>query len=331
MLRQGRAASRLWCSQDSGATESVPLQPLLSHVEASTCRVQHDSVQHQQQQKQVERRSMEACPPSDSLKPMTSSSKSSSNRLCQASGRHGSQHVWQIRAVSRIWTGVLLLSLACMAIWAPAAHAATNAGDKAALLAFKSNITSDSGLLQTWSASTDPCGVGSGTPWVGISCTCNGSLPGDYDLLCGEEPVPSTDNGTRVLALNFGDILISEGRKLTGRISPDLDQLTELRLLNLRQNQLSVRVQALQGSAKLMGRCPNCLEQGVQGEHASNMSIYSLPVKLASMAFLMQLGPRRTYRHSSSCPIGCAAADRQLVLVSFLRLATSQRSQRLST
>lgn len=244
MLRQGRAASRLWCNQDSGTTESLALQPLLFHVAASTCGAQHDSELHQQQQKQAVEQSVEAVPPVDSVKPLGSSIKASAGPRCR--------QTWHMQAITRMWTGVLLLSLACMAIQAPAAQAATNAGDKAALLAFKSNITSDAGLLQTWTASTDPCGVGTGTPWVGISCACNGSLPGDYDLLCGEEPAPPTDNGTRVLALNFGDILISEGRKLTGRISADLDQLTELRLLNLRQNSLSVRLAAIRGSMRCM-------------------------------------------------------------------------------
>lgn len=238
MLRQGRAAPKLWCTQDPGTAEPLALQPLLFHVEASTCTAQHVSGRYQQQQKPAEKQSMEAGLPCDSVKTLSSSSS-------KVFERHRCRRSWQTQPVTRMSTGVFLLILAGIASWPPATHAATNAGDKAALLAFKSNITSDSGLLQTWSASTDPCGVGSGTPWVGISCSCNGSLPGDYDLLCGEEPAPPTDNGARVLALNFGDILISEGRKLAGRISPDLDQLSELRLLNLRQNQLTVRMHDL--------------------------------------------------------------------------------------
>ena len=132
---------------------------------------------------------------------------------------------------------LVVLLLAGMAGCIPRAHAITDASDKAALLAFKANITNDAGLLQTWASSTDPCGDPSGQPWVGIACTCSGA----YSLLCENAPEPSTQDGSRVLAINFGDLLVTEGRKLSGRISAELDNLTELRLLNLRQNFLSVR------------------------------------------------------------------------------------------
>ena len=241
MLRQGRAASRLWCDLEPETTGLLPSQPQRIHAKATEC----DNAQHNLQQLvcQQKQQSQQQNSGAGFHSPAGLSSSCSSTGTL-SSARHYGQ--WSLQAedpTNGMWTVIVLLLLAGIASWTPTADAMTNTGDKAALLSFKSSITSDAGLLRTWSASTDPCGDGNGRPWVGISCNCSGSLPGDYDLLCGEQPAPPLDDGSRVLALNFGDILISEGRKLTGQISPDLDQLTQLRLLNLRQNQLSVRVQ----------------------------------------------------------------------------------------
>ncbi|XP_066368879.1 receptor kinase-like protein Xa21 [Miscanthus floridulus] len=91
-----------------------------------------------------------------------------------------------------------------------AAHAAStsNFSDHLALMAFKSQVTSDpSRALATWSNQSVPM-----CQWQGVSCGLKGSRHG------------------RVVALDLGEL------NLVGTVTPALGNLTYLRLLNLSSN-----------------------------------------------------------------------------------------------
>ncbi len=245
MLRQGRAASKTWCTDVFTSAYPQHVHDVSPQHPPLSCSASEDCTVRYQQVKQLPALDVAAmvsrtanCRQIDSEQKqargcsMVDTGLSCASVSCTRS-RGVRTYLWS--EVLLPW--ILVLSLAGLF---QSASSITDAVDKAALLAFKSNITNDGGLLQTWSPSTDPCGDPSGLPWTGITCTCNGSIPGDYDLLCGHAPAPSTSNGSRVLSINFGDIIVSGGRKLTGGISQQLDNLSQLRLLNLRQNYLSV-------------------------------------------------------------------------------------------
>lgn len=74
-----------------------------------------------------------------------------------------------------------LLTLALVAAITTSANTATAPGDKAALLAFKNGLTSDGGVLASWTPATDPCDDG----WAGVRCNCSDLFRSDSAAQAG--------------------------------------------------------------------------------------------------------------------------------------------------
>lgn len=111
-----------------------------------------------------------------------------------------------------------------------------NSADKAALLAFKALVSSDQGLLSSWTNSSDPCS----SAWLGIFCNCTDldhvATPAD----CVTGQTPNSEHA--VIALDLGDQSISKGMQMTGRLAPDLGNLTQLQYLRLDGHRLQVQL-----------------------------------------------------------------------------------------
>ncbi|CAM0879530.1 unnamed protein product [Alopecurus aequalis] len=112
--------------------------------------------------------------------------------------------------MSLLWSLVAVLMIAMV-----------TAGDEAALLAFKAQV-SDGGSLISWNSSADFCS------WEGV--TCNHQRP------------------ARVVELSL------DGRALTGALSPALGNLTFLRMLNLSFNWLHGEIPASLGRLRRLHR-----------------------------------------------------------------------------
>ena len=110
----------------------------------------------------------------------------------------------------------------------------TTSADKAALLAFKALVSSDQGLLSSWTNSSDPCS----SAWLGIFCNCTAldqvTVPAD----CVDGQIPNSEHA--VIALDLGDQSISKGIQMTGSLAPDLGNLTQLQYLRLDGHRLKV-------------------------------------------------------------------------------------------
>lgn len=106
--------------------------------------------------------------------------------------------------------------------------------DKLALLAFKAGIFDPKGVLSGWTLESDPCIDG----WFGISCSCNSfmssSTMNSSQALCAPLSVASSGY-SRVLQIELSEA----GIELTGNLSAALGTLTELRVMNLKNNNFS--------------------------------------------------------------------------------------------
>ena len=91
------------------------------------------------------------------------------------------------------------------------------------------------GLLAAWNASGDPCG----DAWPFVSCRCADVFP----RLSAADCANATGNAAalRVLVLEVGQLVQTEGRQLAGTLPACLGNLTALRVLDLHGNQLHVR------------------------------------------------------------------------------------------
>ena len=90
------------------------------------------------------------------------------------------------------------------------------------------------GLLTTWSNTSDPCD----DAWAFVSCNCTDTYPvlSPSDCTAAE----GDPNSRRVLVLAIIGVIRTRGRQLRGPISAAVANLTELRILDLHDNALSV-------------------------------------------------------------------------------------------
>lgn len=119
----------------------------------------------------------------------------------------------------------------------PVVSSATISTDKAALLAFKALVSSDQGLLATWTNTSDPCR----DAWLGIFCDCFNLHPDTQLSDCGIAKIPSFEDA--VVALDLGDLSLSKGLQLTGQLAPELGSLAQMQILRLDGHKLQVCVQ----------------------------------------------------------------------------------------
>jgi hypothetical protein len=121
---------------------------------------------------------------------------------------------------------------------------ATQPSDVEALKALYRAITNiNSTVVSTWNLATDPCGQpGTWTgSWAGVFCSCT-QIPSDQVQTCTKDYTNSTY--FRVLKLDLGPVTRSSGSsansgKIQAVLPPELGDLTDLRFLDLSQNQIS--------------------------------------------------------------------------------------------
>ncbi|DBA77690.1 TPA: hypothetical protein ACH3X2_008392 [Trebouxia sp. C0005] len=124
----------------------------------------------------------------------------------------------------QLWAQVLCV---CALSHIPPISSTTNSADKAALLAFKALVSSDQGLLSSWTNSSDPCS----SAWLGIFCNCTALDQVTTLADCVSGQTPNSEHA--VIALDLGNQSISKGLQMTGRLVPDLGKLTQLQYLRL--------------------------------------------------------------------------------------------------
>ena len=90
------------------------------------------------------------------------------------------------------------------------------------------------GLLRSWNSSSDPCD----DSWAYVSCNCADTFPVINSTEC--TAAESNASGKRVLVLAVGGVITTYGRQLVGTIPESLANLTELRVLDLHDNDFSV-------------------------------------------------------------------------------------------
>nr|XP_024391349.1 probable LRR receptor-like serine/threonine-protein kinase At1g06840 [Physcomitrium patens] len=117
-----------------------------------------------------------------------------------------------------------LLMLIIFAVVVATASAVSDPIETAALLAFKESIGDTKGVLSKWQGS-DPCGPPS---WTGISCASNATAS-------------NFSHVTELYLLWYG---------FTGTISPQLGDLTYLRILNLMGNRIKGKIPPELGTIK---------------------------------------------------------------------------------
>ncbi|KAL6839026.1 hypothetical protein ACP4OV_031080 [Aristida adscensionis] len=175
---------------------------------------------------------------------------------------------------SRYLLQLLVLLLSTTATSRPAASAPStghDGGDERALVAFKAKISNHSGVLASWNQSTSYCS------WEGITC--------------------GKRHHGRVVALD----LRSQG--LRGTISPEIGNITFLRLLNLSHNNLQGEIPASIGSLRRLQRLDlrkNMLTGGIPSNisHCTSLSVIyigdnalqgSIPAEIGGMPLLAVL------------------------------------------
>jgi hypothetical protein len=90
------------------------------------------------------------------------------------------------------------------------------------------------GLLSSWTSASDPCD----DAWAFLSCNCSSVYPALSAPECSNVTVDFSSR--RVLVLEIGPIVRTQGRQLQGSIPDALGNLTELRTLDLHGNNLRV-------------------------------------------------------------------------------------------
>ena len=90
------------------------------------------------------------------------------------------------------------------------------------------------GLLTTWSNTSDPCD----NAWAFVSCNCTDTYPALSPSDC--TAAEGDPNSRRVLVLAISGVTRTRGRQLHGPISAAIANLTELRIVDLHDNALSV-------------------------------------------------------------------------------------------
>ncbi|GMH40090.1 hypothetical protein BSKO_07994 [Bryopsis sp. KO-2023] len=130
------------------------------------------------------------------------------------------------------WNAVAAFSLILGLGLMPGVEAATKSSDIDGLLAVKSLIVHDNGVLDSWKPGSDPCS--SLEPWKGVSCNCTSF--DRWDLNC-ETLEPGLES--RVIALSLGlKTSRSPEDRFNGTISDDIGKLDQLRFLDLSENNL---------------------------------------------------------------------------------------------
>ena len=109
----------------------------------------------------------------------------------------------------------------------------TSTADKVALLAFKALISSDQGLLASWTSNSDPCT----RPWLGVSCNCSDLQP---PLSAACATAGTADPSHSVISLDLSIHSISRGRIMIGALAPELGSLVWLHSLRLDGHDLQV-------------------------------------------------------------------------------------------
>jgi len=89
-------------------------------------------------------------------------------------------------------------------------------------------------LLSSWTNSSDPCS----SAWLGIFCSCTALNQFTTLADCTTGQTPNSEHA--VIALDLGDQSISKGMQVTGRLAPDLGNLTQLQYLRLDGHRLQV-------------------------------------------------------------------------------------------
>ncbi|KAF5191242.1 Leucine-rich repeat receptor protein kinase ems1 [Thalictrum thalictroides] len=134
---------------------------------------------------------------------------------------------------------LVVLVLLLISVFSPICFAKCHVDDEAGLLAFKSGITQDHGLLSSWIPGTDCC------KWSGVRC-----LNTDYDrvtnlILYGDSTVPNGSlTGTIspslfIKAQQLSRISIESHPNLTGTLPKEIFNLPNLVYISMRYTKLS--------------------------------------------------------------------------------------------
>uniref|UniRef100_A0ACD5VN88 Uncharacterized protein n=1 Tax=Avena sativa TaxID=4498 RepID=A0ACD5VN88_AVESA len=142
--------------------------------------------------------------------------------------------------------GVIVMNLLCPLVAVLMVVVMVSAGDEAALLAFKARVSGRDSLV-SWNSSTALCN------WEGVTC--------------------SHRRPTRVVALRL------DGRALAGALSPDLGNLTFLRMLNLSFNWLHGEIPGSLGRLRRLQRL----------DLSDNSFSGTLPVNLSSCVRITEM------------------------------------------
>ena len=131
---------------------------------------------------------------------------------------------------SKLWGQAFL----CALLSACAFTSQAIAEDKAALLAFKAAISSDQGLLASWTNTTDPCS----DAWLGVSCDCSDLEPSLSAAACAA--ATKSPGQQAVVLLDLGNQSAAQGKFMTGSLTPQLGDLAQLQQLRLDSHKLEV-------------------------------------------------------------------------------------------
>ena len=134
---------------------------------------------------------------------------------------------------SQLW---IPLVYSCVLSTVLAVPTKSSSADKAALLAFKAVISSDQGLLASWTSSSNPCDH----TWLGVSCNCSDIKPPLSVADCAAVQKANPEDVVVSLDLGNPDEKVSVDRQLTGFLAPELGNLAFLQSLRLDGHNLQV-------------------------------------------------------------------------------------------